>query len=205
MNTSLMVTWLRKNYPTCDFNAFKIIFSPLVAGNQSANSFNNNGFKEAQAHVNFPYLINYLRQDLNSAAINLDRGSIVFTELNHSFNDRETEKYQRSKNFISAFSNLNHWLEKGKPAWGYNNAASCFNEYMNWGLVSLYYADYAPKEEQEKMIIAVENNMKKYRGFKKFPEFNRYLVQLYKNRGSKVLAELYPEIIDWFEKNKDII
>ena len=74
---------------------------------------------------------------------------------------------------------------------------------MNWGLVSLYYADYAPKEEQEKMIHAVEENMKSYRGFKKFPAFNRFLVQLYKNRGNKVLAELYPEIINWFENNKE--
>lgn len=205
MNTAQMVTWLRKNYPTCDFNAFKIIFSPLVSGNQSANSFNNNGFKEAQAHVNFPYLTDYTKKDWSSEAINLERGSIVFTELNHSFNDRETEKHQRSNHFISAFSNLNHWIEKGKPASGYNNAASCFNEYMNWGLVSLYYADHAPKEEQEKMISSVENNMQKYRGFKKFPEFNRFLVQLYKNRGNKVLAELYPEIIDWFENNKEII
>jgi hypothetical protein len=125
--------------------------------------------------------------------------------LNHSFNDRETEKHQRSNPFISAFANLNHWIEKGKPASGYNNAVSCFNEYMNWGLVSLYYADHAPQEEQEKMISAVENNMQKYRGFKKFPGFNRFLVQLYKNRGNKVLAEFYPEIIDWFEKNKEVI
>jgi hypothetical protein len=41
--------------------------------------------------------------------------------------------------------------------------------------------------------------------FKKLPEFNWYLVHLYKNRGNKVLAELYPEIINWFEMNKDNI
>ena len=34
-----------------------------------------------------------------------------------------------------------------------------FNEYMNWGLVSLRLLDYAPKDEQAKMIASVTGTM----------------------------------------------
>lgn len=193
-----MVDWLRRNYPSTDYNTFKIIFSPLVAGNQSANSFSYKGFKEAQAHVNYPYVQNYQNKELSSEALILSRGSIVFTELNHSFNDPETEKHVKSPNFITAFRSLEPWLEKSKPAANYNNSVSCFNEYMNWGLVSLYYFDFAPDADREKLIDMVERDMKDYRGFKKFPEFNQFLVSLYKERGGKTIADCYPEIMEWF-------
>ncbi len=197
-----MISWLRQNYPTTNYNTFKVIFSPLVAGNQSANYFTSNNFKEAQAHVNFPYLRNYYDDKLSEEAINLNRGSIVFTELNHCFNDPVTEKHQRSSDFVSAFSNLDIWLEKDKPASSYNNSLACFNEYMNWGLLSLYFLDFAPSSEKQKLIYSIENNMKKYRGFKRFPEFNQFLIALYKNKGQKPLADYYPKIIHWFASNK---
>jgi hypothetical protein len=179
-----------------------VIFSPLVAGNQSANSFEDNHFKEAQAHVNFPYFRNYKNSQLSADAIILNRGSIVFTELNHSFNDPETEKYHKTADFVSAFSTLEHWIEKGKPASSYGNASSCFNEYMNWGLVSLYFLDFAPEADKERLIAAVEANMKEYRGFKKFPEFDQFLIRLYRGRGNKPLADYYSQIIRWFAENK---
>ena len=126
----------------------------------------------------------------------------MFTELNHSFNDAETGKYQKSDDFKNAFSKLEPWIEREKPAANYNSAVACFNEYMNWGLVSLYYTDFAPDEEEAKLISDMEGNMKKYRGFKKFPEFNQFLVELYKGKGEKPLADFYPQIIKWFADNK---
>jgi hypothetical protein len=40
------------------------------------------------------------------------------------------------------------------------------------------------------------------RGFLKFAEFDQFLVKLYKNRKKgQVLADLYPEIVGWFEGN----
>jgi hypothetical protein len=44
--------------------------------------------------------------------------------------------------------------------------------------------------------------MVKARDFIKFAEFNQYLIELYKNRGKGVtIAELCPQIIEWFEEN----
>jgi hypothetical protein len=74
---------------------------------------------------------------------------------------------------------------------------------MNWALVCLRYADYAPKSEQARLIAQTENMMVNSRGFIKFAEFDQFLVKLYQNRkNGQVLADLYPEIVGWFEANK---
>jgi hypothetical protein len=92
-------------------------------------------------------------------------------------------------------------IDMGKGA-GYYGGNSTFNEYMNWGLVCLRFVDYAPRDEQNKMISMVEEMMTKRRGFPQFASFNKFLVDLYRNRKpNQPLAELYPQIIDWFENN----
>ena len=111
-------------------------------------------------------------------------------------------KYQKSIQI--AFSKLDTWNEKGKPAeQGYNEAYACFNEYMNWALISLRYIDYAPAKEQEKLIKDLEKKMVEGRGFKKFAEFDQYLIQIYKNREKgQTVADLYSKIVQWFVDNK---
>lgn len=45
--------------------------------------------------------------------------------------------------------------------------------------------------------------MVEYRGFKKFAEFDQFLVNLYKNKNQgQTVADLYPAIVKWFENNK---
>ena len=120
----------------------------MVYANQSAQNLEGNGFKEAQAHVNFPYF-DQTRSKLFPKTYNLTRGNIVFTELNHSFINPEADKYR--KKITEIFTDLSVWEEKGKPAdFGYKSPMSCFNEYMNWGLVSLYLNDYGNPERPPK-------------------------------------------------------
>ncbi len=197
-----MQAWLNLNFPTTRYNSFKIIFSPLVSGNQSAKSFDNNGFREAQAHVNFPFRD---KSDANfsAKAVRVRDGDIVFTELNHAFINPETEKPQYEKALSSAFVKLDTWLDKSKPAKHYDNVYSCFEEHMNWGLVNLRYVDYAPKNELATLLSGVETMMVNRRGFKRFAEFSQFLVPLYQNRPpGTTVADLYPQIIHWFEVNK---
>ncbi len=198
-----MQSWLNKNFSSTKYNSFKIIFSPLVGYNQSAVWFENNGFKEAQAHVNFPYRdVNELKL-FSKEALAVRDGNIVFTELNHSFINPESENSRYSKSLQNAFSNLDTWIEKDKPASNYNDVYSCFNEHMNWGLVALRYIDYAPADEQSKLIDTMEKRLVSFRGFKKFAEFNQALIKLYKSRkNGQTVADLYPQIIKWFEDNK---
>ena len=199
-----MQKWLGKNFPETRYNSYKIVFSPLVGNNQSANWFEYNGFKEVQAHVNFPYRNEAEKKEFSRDALHIKDGNIVFTELNHNFIGPEGQKLEYQKNLNEAFANLDTWIKKGSPAErAYNNTRACFDEYMNWALVSLRYIDYAPLIEQNKLISKMERQQVDVRGFKKFIEFNQFLIRLYKNRiKGQTVADLYPQIVEWFVKNK---
>ncbi len=199
-----MQNWLTKNFPSTNYNSFKVIFSPLAGNIQSVNWLENNGFKEVQVHVNFPYTDSDKQKQFSSRALNIRKGNIVFTELNHSFINPEGEKSQYRKAIENAFSNMEVWNEKGKPAAQYYNSPNVsFNEYMNWGLVSLRYLDYAPIDEQAKLIADMETRQMEVRGFRKFRIFNQYLIKIYKNKPEgQTIADLYPLIVKWFEDNK---
>lgn len=202
LKTGEMVTWLNRNFPGTRYNAFKIIWSPLVGNNQSANWFKDNGFSEMQAHVNFPYQAVTRLDSLSSLSNQVKRGNIVFTEINHSFINPEGERSQYSDGINSAFANLPTWAE-GVALKNYGNPYLCFNEYMNWGLVSLRYVDYADGKDMEKLFTNLESRMVKYRGFRRFAEFNRFLVKIYQSRKpGTTVAELYPQIVSWFVANK---
>ena len=178
-----MQTWLGTNFPNTTYNSYKIVFSPLVGNNQSANWFEYNGFKEVQAHVNFPYRQEEEKKEFSREALRVKDGNIVFTELNHNFIGPEGRKQDYQKDVNDAFVNLTTWIQEGSPAeLAYNNARACFDEYMNWALVSLRYIDHAPPLDQNKLIAKMEQYQVEVRGFKKFAEFDQFLIELYKHR-----------------------
>ena len=52
------------------------------------------------------------------------------------------------------------------------------------------------------MIAAVDQMMTHRRGFLMFTEFDKFLVNLYRTRpAGTTIADLYPQIIAWFERN----
>ena len=192
-----------KNFPASnDYDSYRIIFSPLVAYNQSTTWFESDGFKELQPHVNFPYpqdVRRYSRAKMSPQAEVVFRGNIVFTEINHGYINPEADKH--AERIRKAISNRDRWVEKSKGP-GYYGGMGAFNEYMNWGLVSLRIADYAPREEQDALIAEIDKMMTERRGFPQFEAFDKFLVSLYRNRApGQTLADLYPQIIEWFEKN----
>lgn len=201
INIPEMQNWLEKNFPGSNrYDTYNIILSPLVSYNQSSTWFESNGFKELQPHVNFPY-----RQDFKSLfpisqeAEFTYRGNIVFTEINHGYINPEGDKY--GSVVYEAVSNRNKWVDASKSANNYTGAR-IFHEYMNWALISLRIIDYVDESDQAKLIQRVERSMESGRGFLKFKAFNQFLVELYKNRKKgSTIADLYPEIITWFEKN----
>lgn len=202
-NLAEMKRWLDKNLPgSNDYDTYKIIFSPLVAYNQSTTWFASNGFKELQPHVNFPYPQDISRTfkdgKLSEPAEVIYRGNIVFTEINHGYINPEADKY--ADRILKATSNRDRWVDKSKGPSYYTGIAT-FLEYMNWGLVSLRIADYAPREEQERMIASIDRMMTERRGFPQFAAFDKFLVDLYRNRKTgQTVADLYLRIIEWFEK-----
>ncbi|MFD1141779.1 DUF4932 domain-containing protein [Larkinella insperata] len=195
VDVSSMKSWLEKQFPRTQYAAIKVIFTPLVGWNQSANQFEDNGFKEAQAHVNFPFVNNKLKE-MPAPLVKADRMMIAFTEINHTYLNPEADRY--NKEIVLAYKELSDWITPGKPSANYNNPLSCFEEYMNYGLVTLFYADVFGKDDFEKIKAGLENNMVTNRGFKRFREFDQELLRLYQTRQpGQTVADLYPAIIAW--------
>lgn len=193
-----MHKWLGKNFPGTDINVLKIIFSPLVNGWQNANTITNNGFTEVFAHVNFPY---YNSKKYSPESNVLIKGTAIFTEFNHNYIGFVGEKFNFYNKFASALGNLSKWIDI-KKAENYNNPGSCFDEYMSWGLVSLWFLDKANQSEANTLIAENEDYMTNGRGFLKFKEFDMYLINLYKSKKqNETITDLYPKIINWFEIN----
>ncbi len=73
---------------------------------------------------------------------------------------------------------------------------------MTWSVFCLYAADTYEEQYLEKIMERVERSMCENRGFIKFKEFNRELLRLYRNKSAdERVADLYPAIIEWMEKN----
>lgn len=196
-----MQRWLQKQFPgNSAYDTYNIIFSPLVYGNQSSTWFESNGYKELQPHVNFPYKQSMQRLlPISKTAEYVYRGNIVFTELNHGYINPEADKYR--EDISKAISNRDIWVAKEKGS-SYYGGNSLFNEYMNWALINLRIIDYVPVSEQDKLINNVVRIMVENRGFLKFAEFNQFLEELYRNKElNSTVADLYPQIIQWFKKN----
>lgn len=196
-----MQIWLENNFPgNSAYDTYNIIFSPLVGGSQSSTWFESNGYRELQPHVNFPYYSAFQRLlPASKVAEYCYRGNIVFTEINHGYINPEGEKY--SVEIANAISNRDVWVNESKGS-NYYIGNSLFNEYMNWGLINLRFVDCVPHEEQDKLMNSVVRIMVKGRGFTKFEEFNEFLVEKYRNRNEGItVADLYPDIIKWFEIN----
>ena len=196
IDTQKMFLWLQREFPDVDaYDHIKVIFSPLVSGNQSVTWIESNGFTELQPHINFPYP-STREKPISDISKNMERGKLLFTEMNHGFINPTADNYAKEIN--EAISNRALWVSKDTPADTYGNASQVFNEYMNWVLVEFYYIDYAPKEDLKYLLEANRAYMKDQRGFIKFPEFSVFVDNLYQNRmPEQTIADLYPQIIKW--------
>ncbi|GAM99540.1 hypothetical protein U91I_03194 [alpha proteobacterium U9-1i] len=190
-----MNTWLRREFPSvAPYDGVKIIFSPLVGYNQSLLTLDENGYRELQPHVNYPYNV---PDGLTAAGAGIVRGRILFTELNHGFINPTADRYAGA--IDAAIAAREPWADDTKPARTYPNDYALFNEYMNWGLVSLYELDYLSEADRAIARPAVERALVDRRGFRKFEAFNAFLLDLYANRApGETLETLYPRIIAWF-------
>lgn len=190
-----MNEWLTREFPSvAPYDGVKIIFSPLVGYNQSLLTLEENGYRELQPHVNFPYNI---LEGLSAEGGAIARGRILFTELNHGFINPIADSYARE--IEVAIGSRAIWADETKPAGQYTDDYALFTEYMNWGLVSLHELDHLNEADRAIARRAVERTMVERRGFTKFAAFNAFLVDLYANRSSdQTLEVLYPAIIAWF-------
>jgi Domain of unknown function (DUF4932) len=190
-----MWTWLGERFPEVRaYDGVKVIFSPLVGPNQSITWIEEDGYRELQPHINFPYS---LRPELSPRGAAIARSEILFTEVNHGFINPTADNYLTE--IETAVGDRTIWADDTKAVSHYPNDLSLFLEYMNWGLISLYEQDVMDEPDRVASRARIERNMVERRGFKNFAKFNAFLVDLYSNRKrGETVASLYPKIIAWF-------
>lgn len=190
-----MNAWLGRHFPdVAPYDSVKIVFSPLVGGSQSVTWFEDGGFRELQPHINFPYRT---LDGISHAGNTIYRGNIAFTELNHGYINPTTDGH--ADRVAEALIDRSFWVDEQKVG-SYSFPVGVFGEYMNWGLVALYYLDHAPATDHDTLMARLDRFMgSEGRGFLQFPAFREFLVDAYANRAAgETIADLYPAIIPWF-------
>lgn len=196
-----MWTWLENQFPGREFQSYRIVFSPLIGGSHSTQQYhardNGKWFSE-----NVMFICGTDRYDSITTYTEKQReglmSGIVFTEIDHNYVNPVTSKYR--KQVDSIFSNRDYWVKPGVSAGYYGNPSSVFNEYMTHAAFCLYVDDVYDRETAELVIQKREEMMAGPRNFSKFREFNKELMRLYKEKKSKKLVDLYPDILAWCQK-----
>jgi len=194
INLNEIKNWLTKKFKTT-IPSYRIVISPLTGGFH----FTIPGYIKKQENsqalifVNAAHLAtDTLWQNQSFALKSGIRTMRIFTELDHHYVNPTSSKLKKQ---INSVGNLSFW---NSGTQGYNNLLLTFNEYMTWSVFCLYVYDTYPKNEIALLIPYVEKIMIQHRGFIKFKEFNRKMLELYTGDFSgKKIDDLFAPMIDW--------
>jgi Domain of unknown function (DUF4932) len=193
-----MWTWIEEEFPNTKFQSYRIIFSPLIGGSHSTQNYstytNNEIFSQSVM-----FICNTDRVDKNKELSQKKKeglmSGVVFTEIDHNYVNRVTNKYRDLVDSI--FSNKTIWVSKSSTSDFYGNPVSIFNEYMTWSVFCLYVLDKYEKVDAEFIINERESRMVDKRNFIKFKAFNETLIKIRHANKNLKIVELYPYILDW--------
>jgi hypothetical protein len=182
--------WLEERFPNT-FQNYRITFSPLVNGSHSTNRFGEDDFRQTVMFICSPIENSMLSEKVIEGLMT----RVVFTEIDHNYVNPVTDLYKKRINKI--FDDREKWTA-GKDAANYGSPYSVFNEYMTWGVFTLYVHDNFSPEDFKIINQRTENQLVNSRGFSQFKPFNKVLLELYKNKkANQSIADLYPAILDW--------
>ena len=190
-----MQNWLQNKYKK-EYGSYKAVFSELVGGAHAANNYEDNGFDHR-----FMFIKNAEFNVKHNKTYNIiSESRILFTEIDHHFVNPVSDLYRIDLEDILG-KNRNRWVNASAPGIeSYPNGYSVFNEYMTWGLFTLYVNDFYDTVEVENYISKMEKQMVT-RGFPLFKEFNQVLLAKYRENINIPMQELTQYMIDWCSKN----
>lgn len=184
-----MKNWLEQKFST-QYDSFRIYFSALNKAAQATTSFEQNDFKQG-----FVFIAKPIEYQEHSAVLNeLLSSWIVFTEIDHNYVNPLSDIFL--KIIEKFFSNREKWA-KGVGTEMYSDAYAVFNEYMTFALFTLYANDYYSQDEVQKFLSMYEPMMENVRGFIRFKEFNRVLLEKYQQDSSIKMPYLYVHMLQW--------
>lgn len=184
--------WLETHFKT-RIQSFKILCSPLIAGMNATEKFEDNGYIESLMFL--PAITQDSRWSKNfTEAINT---RFIFTEIDHNYVGAPSDKHKKTIDKI--FSNRNKWVDaKSFGTEYYPNPVKVFNEYMTYAVFLLYCQDNFKNDTTtlNRITKNVENLMVE-RGFINFKKFSEHLNALYAKSRKNDIEALYPSLLAW--------
>ncbi len=192
-----IIAWLEREFPE-RFDRYLIFVSPLIYGTHSTFRTERGGKKEC-----FMFIADasgYDRKKYTPRQIEGLYTGIVFTEIDHNYNNPISYKYEKEIN--GALTDSAKWSNGIEAKNGlYKSALKIFDEYTTHSLYLIYVNENFSAEDYEIIKNSRINLMANRRGFPKFKEFHEEFLRLYKSKkAGERIADLYPKIIEWVKK-----
>ncbi len=191
-----MQAWLEQKFSN-KAQSYRIIYSPLTGGFHNTISFEDKNRKATQnlMFVNAPRW-NPDTLSAKDLEINSSRQArVVFTEINHNYVNPLTDQYLAE--LEAAMPDYKRWNDEKQ---GYKSAYATFNEYMTWGVFSLYAMDTYSAKHIDEIVKVQADFMDDFRGFPRFTTFNKELMRLYKAKNKPPIEELYLPMLEWMKE-----
>lgn len=187
--------WLEKNFNT-KINNYTILTSPLINGLNYTSSYEDNGF--TQILMVLPPIIK--EKNLTEKQNTVFNTRVMFTEIDHNYVGPPTKKFVKA--IDESLKDREKWVNTQQEGTKYYpNPSRVFDEYMTYSVFYLFCADkYANDPETLKDAYNSVNSVMKERGFIKMKEFNDQLLSLRKKYPNKKIDDLYPEFLEWCQK-----
>lgn len=189
---SQMNNWLNDKFPSIRYDGYKVIISPLSKAHYT-QAIEGENFRQTITSIS-PVSNN----EKNSKTMNkLFASRMYFTEVDHDFVNIITKNH--IEKVEQAFENISFWTSPNVVSL-YKKPHRVFNEYMTWGLFSLYCSDYYSEEMTDSIISSTVKNMENARSFSKYGDFDSFLLKTYKENPTIKIDALYDKMIAWAEE-----
>lgn len=189
-----MQEWLELKFPN-KYPSYRIVFSPLTWGYHNTHSIRDEK-KEISQSIMFVQAPDEDLKGLTEKEFEIKAGGmarVVFTEIDHNYVNPVSDLFRDSLQL--AIPDYKFWNSGN----GYNDSYSTFNEYMTWGVFSLYALDTYSKQNVDTIIQIPANQMNKGRGFNQFLDFNNELIAQYKANNKPKIPLLYEPMLAWMK------
>ena len=185
-----MWQWLEARFPQ-RYDRYRVVFSPLSYGTHSTQRYDGGGVRQTIMFVAGP---DVPADTVPPAVRAAELARIVFTEIDHNYVNPTTDRHRAAVD--AALADWRTWNQD--PDRTYESAYATFNEYMTWGVFSLWARQAYDAPTFARVVADVERLMETRRGFVRFAAFNRELLRLYAERGAESpIPDLYEPMLDW--------
>jgi uncharacterized protein DUF4932 len=186
-----MIVWLEHEFSR-RYDYYTVFFSPLIYGSHSANNQRTQLGDEVLTFVAGPDVDGGSPLPAAVRAGLVQR--ILFTEIDHLFVNPVSTLYRTDIDRV--FGDRARWTTDNSSF--YTSPSAVFNEYMTWSIFFLFVDGRMPAADFDQLLTLTTQLMEGSRRFIRFGDFNRMMLQLWRNRASGVnAADLYPAILQW--------